>query len=389
MIRKTGIVSEPDPVLYDTTVLCGKGTQAYSYFIWIALQKLSKAGILCLITASQWMTLEFADKLRAWMWKNCWLHEFYQFEPYKVWRKVQTDSLIFVVRRKSEDMTDRNQNDQIIFLRYMDRKASLEETLLAYETFIAGPNRKGNALMESKLSTQEQKLNGRSFSFLMPNSPTSTSIHALVKGLAGICDASGKAAQWSDDCPLIWHRGPNTNPVYALVVRTEWGRMKFGEENCRKWLRPVFYWNGMANGQKEVKEYRFWENKDPYRLSKKEGSPAESYMPVEPRTDYSLIMVDKAGSNTLIANQRSNPTPFYLYLKEAREKLQPTFEDREIAYCGTQKCGVDVPTKIITPINYGYFSKNQPRQRFFIDKSSVCVTNQVCDRTRNRFPDPD
>ncbi|KAK9702812.1 hypothetical protein K7432_011060 [Basidiobolus ranarum] len=377
MIRKTGIVSEPDPVLYDTSVLCGKGTQAYSYFIWIALQKLSNAGILCLITASQWMTLEFAEKLRAWMWTNCWLHEFYQFEPYKVWRKVQTDSLIFIVRRRSEDMMNRNPNDQIVFLRYMDRKASLEETLSVYEAFVTDPNRDNkNTLMEFKLSPQEQELNGRSFSFLMPNSPTSTSIRALVKDLAGICDASGKSSQWSNDCPLIWHRGPNTNPVYALVVRTEWGRMKFGEDICQQWLRPVFYWNGMANGQKEVKEYRFWEDKDPYRLSKKEGSPAESYTAVMPRTDYSLIMVDKAVSTKIIADSHLNSSPFYHYLKEAREKLQPTFEDREIAYCGTQKCGMNIPIKIITPINYGYFSKNQPRQRFFVDKNSVCVTNQ-------------
>lgn len=45
----------------------------------------------------------------------------------------------------------------------------------------------------------------------------------------------------------------------------------------------------------------------------------------------------------------------------------------------------DVPEKIVHPINYGYFSKSQPRQRFFLDRTSLAVTNQCIYLTLNTF----
>lgn len=65
MIRKTGFITQPDPNMYDETKLGGRGTQAYLYFMWIALQRCDDTqGQVCLITPSQWTVLEFAQHLR-------------------------------------------------------------------------------------------------------------------------------------------------------------------------------------------------------------------------------------------------------------------------------------------------------------------------------------
>lgn len=65
MIRKTGRITDPDPALYDSRILGGRGVQAYVYFMWICLQRCDPHdGELCLITPSQWLVLEFARHLR-------------------------------------------------------------------------------------------------------------------------------------------------------------------------------------------------------------------------------------------------------------------------------------------------------------------------------------
>lgn len=65
MIRKTGFITQADPIIYDEHVLGSRGTQAYLYFLWIALQRCDdKRGQVCLITPSQWTVLEFAQHLR-------------------------------------------------------------------------------------------------------------------------------------------------------------------------------------------------------------------------------------------------------------------------------------------------------------------------------------
>ncbi|RCH77644.1 hypothetical protein CU098_002454, partial [Rhizopus stolonifer] len=64
MIRKTGFITQPDPAIYDETKLGGRGSQAYLYFMWIALQRCDdQKGQVCLITPSQWTVLEFAQHL--------------------------------------------------------------------------------------------------------------------------------------------------------------------------------------------------------------------------------------------------------------------------------------------------------------------------------------
>ncbi|CAG8637648.1 10443_t:CDS:10, partial [Ambispora leptoticha] len=405
MIRKTGFISEPDSELFDERVLGKGGMQAYAYFFWFCVERCKEEqGEVCLISASQWMGLEFADKLRAWMWQRCHLVEFFQFEPFKVWRKIQTDSLIFRLRRRRECISASNQTapaqpsssanlePYILFLRYMNRKATLHETLQAYANFDPYIDTSFDKDMDYKLTPPypdtilPSSTNSYSFTFLMPTSIVSAYLHSITAKLPSLCDHSSLKSTWSVQNPLIWHRGPNTNPVYALVVRTAWAYSKFGAEVCDKWLRPVFYWNGKNGG----KEAEFWsEMGDELRLEKKESSPAEAYVPllgnsaaaasIKDKQDYeksiySLIMVDRDAVEKV--RKEGEDTPFWIYLKAARAHLQAGMNSREIVYCGTSKCGVDVKTKIIHPINYGYFSKNQPRQRFFIDENYVCVTNQ-------------
>ncbi|KAG9285956.1 hypothetical protein G9A89_002376 [Geosiphon pyriformis] len=400
MIRKTGFISEPDSELFDERVLGKGGMQAYAYFFWFCVERCHEDfGEICLISASQWMGLEFADKLRAWLWQRCHFVEFFQFEPFKVWRKIQTDSLIFRLRRRREiiplhnhliastQSTSFNNNEpSILFLRYMNRKATLQETLQAYSNFDQKMLNNYEKDMHYKLTPPypstilPSATNSYSFTFLMPTSAVSAYLHSITVNLPSLCDHQSVKSSWLERNPLIWHRGPNTNPVYALVVRTAWAYNKFGREVSQRWLRPVFYWNGKNGG----KEAEFWQKMgDELRLEKKESSPAEAYVPLgvtsapvaSEKSVYSLIMVDRDAVDK-VRKEVGEDSAFWYYLREARKNLQTGMSSREIVYCGTSKCGVDVETKIIHPINYGYFSKNQPRQRFFIDENNVCVTNQ-------------
>ncbi|KAI9314191.1 S-adenosyl-L-methionine-dependent methyltransferase [Dichotomocladium elegans] len=369
MIRKTGFITEPDPVLYDTSVLGGRGVQAYVYFMWICLQRCDPlSGQLCLITPSQWLILEFARRLRAWMWKHCQLLQIYQFEPYKVWPKVQTDSLIFRLRMRA-----RNCQGNTLFLRYMSRKADLDEILHAYAGF--DPAQPANILYKSTPTQDVNRIHrspNASFAFLSPTSKLSDQLADLTVDLPRLC--------YSARSPLLFNRGPNTNPVYALVVRTQWALDYLGKVCYDRWLRPAFYWSGKTSGND--KESTFWMARDPLRLSKKETSPAEAYSPLyQPEAFYSMVLVDKEGAKELEASYAENgdASPYcalYHYLKDTRRELQPTKEDQELAWCQFNKCGVDVPVKIVHPINYGYFTRSQPRQRFFIDRKQLCLTNQ-------------
>ncbi|KAI9143530.1 S-adenosyl-L-methionine-dependent methyltransferase [Paraphysoderma sedebokerense] len=377
IIRKRGIVTAADPALYDLDVVSGKGVQAYSYFMWCGLNRLSERGQLCFVTASQWLNLEFAQGLRCWMWNNCHLEEFYQFEPYKMWKTIQTDALIFKCRRipYSMDAESHSKQRTITFLRCVNRKSSLTDILNLYETFEKNKSYSTN-LLRFKITRQNQSSPTNSWAFIMPSNSTIEEIEVLVQGLPGICDPSGSVKHWSRECPLIWHRGPNTNPVYALVVRTEFAIQHFGQEACERWGKPCFYWcNKGNNGKLKSKEVDFWQSRDIKRVAVKENSPAESYLPSTP-IKYTLLMIDRADSMQIERENRIHPSSLYSYLQEAREMLQPKMSDRQLAYCGYKQCGATHKVKIITPINYGYFSVSQPRQRFFVDFDSVTVTNQ-------------
>lgn len=238
----------------------------------------------------------------------------------------------------------------------MNRKANLQETLQAYANF--NPNStQFDKDMHYKLTppypqtSLPSPTNSFSFTFLMPTSAVSAYLHSITANFPSLCDHSSIKPTWLECNPLIWHRGPNTNPVYALVVRTSWAYSKFGSDVCKRWLRPVFYWNGKNGG----KEAEFWQKMgDEMRLEKKESSPAEAYVPFlsynssgstitkgcpeQDKSMYSLIMVDRDAVDKLRKEPGEN-SEFWRYLREARKYLQTGMTSREVAYCGTSKCG--------------------------------------------------
>lgn len=386
MIRKTGFISIPDTSLYDMSLIGGRGTQAYMYFLWICLQRCHPVlGSLCFITPSQWILLEFAKNLRSWIWKNFVLELVYQFEPYKIWPKIQTDSLIFRLRPRSYTETT---VPTTLFLRHMDRTKSLDQTLQDYRDFDETSCTKDPKILYKFTQAKPDMIfdvKDCSFAFLAPTSNVVQWVQDLTRDLPRLCGTDN--AHPNHQPPLSWKRGPNTNPVYALVVRTDWAVSKFGESTVKKWMRPAIYWNGKCDknsrGQTKSKEILFWENKDKNRLSQKENSPAEAYLPFRcPPTDsnmddqhYSMILVDNTNAREL-EDSSGHYKKLYQYLKEAREKLQPAQTSRDFACCQFKQCGIEYPVKIVHPINFGYFSRTQPRQRFFLDTQSQCVTNQ-------------
>ncbi|CEP12884.1 hypothetical protein [Parasitella parasitica] len=381
MIRKTGFVTQPDPAIYDESKLGGaKISQAYLYFMWVALQRCDDAnGQVCLITPSQWMVLEFAEQLRNWIWSNCKLLDIYEFEPYKVWPKVQTDSLIFRLCKRSSTMLNSNHT---LYLRHVGRNTNLIQLLDIYQNFRPGqPSVDLSLKYKLTAFTQENRVlqtNHSSFSFLLPSVSFLDQLNSITQHLGRICDSDLSS---SSKAPLVWNRGPNTNPVYSLVVRTRWAIETFGQETCDRWLKPCFYWNGKTiySATGGGKEGAFWKDRDPCRLDKKETSAAEAYLPYYNANVpfYSMIMVNKEDAEKLKENHANNGTwsALYSYLRDARIALQADKNEEDIANCQYSKSGL-VPVKIIHPINCGYFTRSQPRPRFFVDKREMTVTNQ-------------
>ncbi|ORZ08825.1 hypothetical protein BCR41DRAFT_325923, partial [Lobosporangium transversale] len=476
MIRKTGTFSAPDPEVYDWSILESRMMQAYGYFIWFAAQRVKPyTGVLCMITASQWLTLEFASKLRAWLFDNCLMDEFYQFEPFKVFSKVQTDSLIFKVRALNLPHTDAMAREKAlqahttVFLRHTDHHKPLNGILQDYMDFSPSSSTNNDFSIMASIKTRQElsvaifpplapssaptpppSVSGvnldstpattaaaeaatatiattvsvpstwtYSFAPMMPSSGLTTYLLALTQDLGGICSAGARRMKGLSAAePLQWHRGPNTNPVYGLVTRMDYARANFGETMTKRWFKPAFYWNG-KNSPEEIgggpnggvhstkvmhKEGLFWQTRDRLRLSKKEGSPAESYLiPLStPQRTYALCMVDKESVKILrqqVDQGEEGSLALWRYLTDVRNHFQPglaskkrkaginskqqAVDDDGVAFCSTNQCGFDISEKIVHPINYGYFSKTQPRQRFFLDTNSLAVTNQCIYLTPN------
>ncbi|PHZ10716.1 uncharacterized protein RHIMIDRAFT_239538 [Rhizopus microsporus ATCC 52813] len=378
MIRKTGFITQPDPTLYDLQTLGGRGTQAYVYFMWAALQRIDdQLGQVCLITPSQWTILEFAQHFREWILMNCKLLDMYEFEPYKIWPKVQTDSLIFRICKRTSIL---DHFEYTLYLRNKARNTPLADLLQQYRDF--NPLTNCNPQLQFRYSFCLKSCKGMaSFAFILPTTSCLDELNRLTGHLPRLCDGEGKR---DGQAPLVWHRGPNTNPVYALVVRTAWARHKFGDKVCQQWLKPCFYWNGKSGYASTGggKEGEFWKTRDPLRLIKKEASAAEAYWPYrsydEKESFYSLIMINREDADYLRAQSTEDESyaVLYNYLHEARLSLQANKNDKDIVYCQYSKCGTEYPVKIVHPINCGYYSRTQPRQRFFIDTTQIAVTNQ-------------
>ncbi|KAI7906040.1 S-adenosyl-L-methionine-dependent methyltransferase [Cokeromyces recurvatus] len=402
MIRKTGFITQPDSIIYDESILGGKGTQAYLYFMWIALQRCDdQQGQVCLITPSQWTVLEFAQHLRKWIWKHCKLLDMYEFEPYKVWPKVQTDSLVFRICKRTSTLIH---SEHTLYLRHCSRKMTLTELLQAYDNFninqISSNDQNIKYKYTSSVESNDQILTTphASFAFMIPTASCLEELNQLTHHLPRLCDGEHthksnpnlEVASSHQRPPLVWNRGPNTNPVYSLVVRTSWAIHTFGIETWARWLKPCFYWNGKTNTStnRGGKEGEFWRTRDPLRLSKKETSAAEAYWPLctlDPEQPtlpfYSLIRVNKEDADLLkeeykALGERAPSAALYHYLRDARLALQADKTEKEIAHCQYNKCGTEVAVKIVHPINCGYFTRTQPRPRFFVDKTRMAVTNQ-------------
>jgi hypothetical protein len=332
----------------------------------------------------------------------------YEFEPYKVWPKVQTDSLIFRICKRTTTLLNTNHT---LYVRNTSRKISLTELLKLYKNFNPNnPSTNGDIKYKyAPLDEANRILTSKhaSFAFILPTASCLEELNLLTAHLPRLCDGEQNKGMdvtavaralttenpgvTSDQTtPLNWNRGPNTNPVYSLVVRTSWARATFGQEACDRWLKPCFYWNGktISSSTGGGKEGEFWKERDPLRLGKKEMSAAEAYWPYcnldteNPEIPfYSMIMVNKDDADKLKKEfdehgENSPIAALYTYLREARVALQGDKVEKEIAHCQYNKCGVEVPVKIIHPINCGYYTRSQPRQRFFVDKTQVAVTNQ-------------
>lgn len=338
------------------------------------------------------------------------MDEFFQFEPFKVFSKVQTDSLIFKIHALGADPPDRERSfiEQVrkerarkehrtVFLRHEDHHKALSGILEDYANFsVAEHSEPGNnnpSIMVSLKSRQELSVvidtptpttpsdagtgfgattagstatNPWTYSFapMMPSSGVTTYLLKLTQELRGICSAvirNRKESQPSATEPLLWHRGPNTNPVYGLVVRMQYARDKFGENMSQQWFHPAFYWNGKnspeettqaaaggASNKAQNKEWEFWKSRDPLRLHKKEGSPAQSYSILTPdyRRLYALCMVDKHSSEVLKqqADQKvEGSNALRSYLEDVRNHFQPGLVSKgkggDIAYFSTKQCG--------------------------------------------------
>lgn len=319
---------------------------------------------------------------REWIWTHCKLLDMYEFEPYKVWPKVQTDSLIFRICKQTTTLPN---TDYTLYLRHVSRKITLTELLQVYQNFRLGQPHLDKDLKWKCTPTRVPNVPLRtkhaSFSFISPNASCLEELEAITGHLPRLCDEESTRSHPSS-APLLWNRGPNTNPVYSLVVRTSWAYATFGPEVCAQFLKPCFYWNGKTMARGGGKEGKFWKSRDPLRLGKKETSAAEAYWPYYCTLDenpdrpfYSLILVNRDDALKLANTQDPSLTPFIEYLRDARVALQPDKTDT-LVNCQYNKCGVGVPVKIVHPINCGYFTRSQPRQRFFVDTQELCVTNQ-------------
>lgn len=317
----------------------------------------------------------------------------YEFEPYKVWPKVQTDSLIFRICKRSTTLLDSNHT---LYLRHTSRRIALTDLLQTYQDFRLEKHNHDPELKYRQTPTTDSNriLTSKhaSFSFILPTSSCLDQLNTMTSHLPRLCDGElHKSNAASDKTPLIWNRGPNTNPVYSLVVRTRWATETFGSETCARWLKPCFYWNGktMTSATGGGKEGGFWKSRDPIRLGKKETSASEAYWPYcnldiqQPTVPYySMITVNREDAETLQKeyNEKGDASPIaalYSYLRQARTALQAGKQGIiEIAHCQYNKCGIDVPVKIVHPINCGYFTRSQPRCRFFVDTTQMAVTNQ-------------
>ncbi|KAI8071771.1 S-adenosyl-L-methionine-dependent methyltransferase [Gongronella butleri] len=387
--RLTGNVVVPDIVVYDPAMFNNrKGSQAYIYFMILCLQRLKlNSGQICLITPAQWTTLRHFDNHRIWLWQEFQLLEGIMFPHKKVWPKIQTDSLIMRARRRQVGQP----SPSAIFMEHRHPKATLAESLDAFRRVLRDRPVGRDPEVKFKLTpTDDVNLvcgppYCGSFALFYPAPSATMAMEELTRGMEQL---GGQR-----DSPLKWRSGPNPAPLYALVVRTDFARAQFGDEICKKWLRPVFYWNwkSLSKLEREInskrgdvkdndKDRHFWLSRDPDRMHTKEWSHAEAYVQKPPRPGfaYSIIMVEKDD-----IKQLDHSSPLYKYLREVKDHYFGADSSRDVAWSTYRYNATNEAYKLVHPMTVGYSPNITPRQRFFLDRDGLCLTSKCMYYTIN------
>ncbi|KAI8068341.1 S-adenosyl-L-methionine-dependent methyltransferase [Gongronella butleri] len=397
MTRWSGFNAQADFSIFDHNIFSGMGsTQVYYYFIWLSLQRLDpENGQLCFITPTQWTMITAGENIRNLLWEHAQLLDFICFRSCKVWRSVQTDSLVFRLRLRHKDkgcppvVSMQHRNNALCLQKFLD-------DFERFDPFSAEPNPD----VHFKLTPTDDlhlPFKTGSLTILFPSSSAGATLVELVENLPRLCNMPGS--------PLSSNIGGVFTPLYGMVVRTAWARAQFGKREFKRYLKPIFYWNWSKNEQdseyfvrkqRETRGYpgllvhsnmskptpvassndrmnemnrKFWQKRDPARISKREYSPAEAYAPFpqDAESTYSLIMVDKKR-----AKRMDRMSPVYKHLMEVRAELRPKQDKRKIAWTCLKNSGIEHRLKIVHP-NHCHFSTVMPRQRFFLDTESRCL----------------
>lgn len=329
------------------------------------------------------------------MWKHCRLLDFHQFQQFKIWNTLGTDSLILRLCMRHQHSTIDPDNNEVKYLQYNSSVASVDQILGAYLKFDRRhlTDNSNDPLVMHKFTPNDDlnhlsNIMNDSFKALSP------SHSSLVDELTNLFREYPKLCDMTANAPLQQHRGTSSTPLYGLVVRTQWALETFGKQCCDTWLKPIIYWNGKsiipprytgrmrrADDPHGVKAYNhrdrvFWRNRDEKRMKKRERPPAEAYMHFDGATDraipvYSMIMVNREEVRTL--NKKS---ALYQYLREARIELQPELTSKDAIFCSHSQSGADKPVKLIHPWHCCYYTATLPRLRFSIDRHHHALTGQ-------------
>lgn len=303
------------------------------------------------------------------MWENCEFLQLYYFKSAKVWPRLNTDSMIFRLRMRGTRPPDLDHRS--LYVRNREIGLPLQDILDSYVAF--DPEQPQPKHIKFKLtpthdSQRIHQSNGATLTFLCL-SPLTDELKEFTKSMTRLCNSRG--------APLEFTSGCSPMPRYGLIVRTKWALENFGARCYARWFRPAFYWSSKGASSKG-REVDFWRVRDPERIVKRELPPSEAFVPfytAEDARKYSLIIVDKDGIAQLEVSTDPEEERLYEYLQEARAEMQPGTK-RKAIFSPFFRSGVDEAVKIVHPALNGYQSKTTPRQRFFVDRDQLGVTDQ-------------
>ncbi|KAG0377675.1 hypothetical protein BGX24_005649, partial [Mortierella sp. AD032] len=285
--------------------------QAYGYFVWFAAQRIKPGkGVVCMITASQWLTLEFAVKLRAWLFENCLMDEFFQFEPYKVFSKVQTDSLIFKIRAIPPDllpsststtatsscsspphMSSSSSSSSIllplgdhrtVFLRHTDHHKPLVGILQDYMAYsspsedLKGSSEEKSPFVVVTTVNNSSKSNSND-SNIMVSSKTREELAAIIMAPTATANTSSSTTTTATTTAAAGTGIKGEEAPAAPVATYTYSFAPMMPASVLTTYMLALTQDLGAICKALHREGQFWQGRDRQRLRKKEGSPAESY----------------------------------------------------------------------------------------------------------------